>query len=50
MVSAPAGPPILTPKLQKELSRAVEALHGNNLDAAQKHLDARTASLLPTLR
>ncbi len=40
MVSAPAGPPILTPKLQKELSRAVEALHGNNLDAAQKHLDA----------
>lgn len=40
MVSAPAGPPILTPKLQKELSRAVEALHANNLDAAQKHLDA----------
>src|SRR6267378_3261821 len=40
MVSAPAGPPMLSPKLQKELSRAVEALHANNLDAAQKRLDA----------
>ena len=40
MVSAPAGPPLLSPKLQKELSRAVEALHANNFDTAQKHLDA----------
>jgi len=40
MASAPAGPPMLSPKLQKELSRAVEALHANNLDAAQKRLDA----------
>jgi tetratricopeptide (TPR) repeat protein len=38
--SAPAGLPMLSPKLQKELSRAVEALHANNLDAALKHLDA----------
>jgi tetratricopeptide (TPR) repeat protein len=40
MASAPAGPPMLSPKLQKELSRAVEALHAKNLDAAQRHLDA----------
>ncbi len=40
MASAPAGPTMLLPKLQKELSRAVETLHANNLDAAQKHLDA----------
>lgn len=40
MASAPAGPPLLSPKLQKELSRAVEALHANNFDAAQRHLDA----------
>src|SRR5882672_12062289 len=39
-VPSPAGPPVLSPKLQKELSKAVEALHANNLDAAQKHLDA----------
>ena len=39
MASAPAGPPMLSPKLQKELSRAVEALHANNFDAAQRHLD-----------
>jgi tetratricopeptide (TPR) repeat protein len=37
---APTGPPILSPKLQKELSKTVEALQANNLDAAQKHLDA----------
>jgi tetratricopeptide (TPR) repeat protein len=39
MTSAPTGPPVLSPKLQKELGKAVEALHANNLDAAQKHLD-----------
>jgi tetratricopeptide (TPR) repeat protein len=38
--SAPAAPPMPSPKLQKDLRRAVEALHANNLDAAQKHLDA----------
>jgi tetratricopeptide (TPR) repeat protein len=37
---APVGPPVLSPKLQKELSKTVEALQANNLDAAQKHLDA----------
>jgi Tfp pilus assembly protein PilF len=40
IVSAPVGPPMVSPKLQKELSKAVEALHLNKLDAAQKHLDA----------
>ena len=40
MTTAPSGPPVLSPKLQRELGKAVEALHGNNLDAAQKHLDA----------
>jgi tetratricopeptide (TPR) repeat protein len=47
--STPAGPTMLSPKLQKELSKAVEALHANNLDAAQKHLDAvyRLAPLNP---
>src|SRR5882762_6005541 len=40
MVSPPAGPSMLSPKLQKELSRSVEALQANNLDAARKHLDA----------
>ena len=39
MASAPAGPPMLSPKLQKELSRTAEALQANNLDAARKHLD-----------
>jgi tetratricopeptide (TPR) repeat protein len=40
MTSAPTGPPVLSPKLQKELGKAIEALHANNLDLAQKHLDA----------
>ncbi len=39
-VSAPHGPPALSPKLQKELSKAVEALQTNRLEDAQKHLDA----------
>jgi Tfp pilus assembly protein PilF len=39
-VSAPQGPPALTPKLQKELSKAAEALQSNKLEEAQRHLDA----------
>src|SRR5438309_7462470 len=39
-VSAPQGPPALSPKLQKELSKAVGALQANNLEEAQRHLDA----------
>ncbi len=39
-VSAPQGPPALSPKLQKELSKAAEALQSNKLEEAQKHLDA----------
>ena len=40
MASAPAGPPVLSPKLQKQLSKVIEALHANKLDTAQKELDA----------
>ncbi len=40
IVSSPIGPPVLSPKLQRELSKTVEALHANNLDVAQKHLEA----------
>ncbi len=39
-VSAPQGPPALSPKLQKELSKAAEALQSNKLEEAQRHLDA----------
>src|SRR2546421_665112 len=39
-VSAPQGPPALSPKLQKELSKAVGALQANKLEEAQRHLDA----------
>jgi tetratricopeptide (TPR) repeat protein len=39
-VSAPQGPPALTPKLQKELGKAAEALQANKLEEAQRHLDA----------
>ncbi len=39
-VSAPQGPPALSPKLQKELNKAAEALQSNKLEEAQKHLDA----------
>jgi len=35
-VSAPQGPPALSPKLQKELSKAAEALQSNKLEEAQK--------------
>ena len=38
-VSAPQGPPALSPKLQKELGKAVAALEGNRLEEAQKHVD-----------
>jgi tetratricopeptide (TPR) repeat protein len=38
--SAPAGPPVLSPKLQKELARAADALQTNKLEEAQKHVDA----------
>lgn len=37
---APGGPPTQSPKLQKELSKAVEALQANKLEDAQKHVDA----------
>jgi tetratricopeptide (TPR) repeat protein len=37
---APAGPPVLSPKLQKELSKAAEALQTNRLEEAQKHVDS----------
>jgi tetratricopeptide (TPR) repeat protein len=40
MGPAPQGPPALSPKLRKELGKAVEALQANKLDEAQKHLDA----------
>jgi tetratricopeptide (TPR) repeat protein len=39
-VSAPHGPPALSPKLQKELGKAAEALQSNNLEEAQKHVDS----------
>src|SRR6266478_9305598 len=38
-VSAPQGPPALSPKLQKELAKAVGALQANRLEEAQKHAD-----------
>jgi Tfp pilus assembly protein PilF len=38
-VSAPQGPPALSPKLQKELGKAAEALQSNKLEEAQRHLD-----------
>src|SRR6266550_3387298 len=38
-VSAPQGPPALSPKLQKELSKAVGAMQANKLEDAQRHLD-----------
>jgi len=38
--AAAKGPPALSPKLRKELGKAVEALEGNRLGDAQKHLDA----------
>jgi tetratricopeptide (TPR) repeat protein len=34
------GPPILAPKAQKELGKALEALRAGRLDEARKHLDA----------
>jgi len=38
--TAAKGPPALSPKLRKELGKAVEALEANKLGEAQKHLDA----------
>src|SRR5438309_10700849 len=38
-VVAPQGPPALSPKLQKELGKAVGALQANRLEEAQKHAD-----------
>ena len=38
-VSAPQGPPALSPKLQKELGKATAALQANRLEEAQRHLD-----------
>jgi len=38
-VSAPPGPPALSPKLQKELGKAVGALQANRLEEAQRHVD-----------
>jgi len=38
-VAAPQGPPALSPKLQKELGKAVGALQANRLEEAQKHAD-----------
>ncbi|PYU49982.1 MAG: hypothetical protein DMG48_15320 [Acidobacteria bacterium] len=39
IVAAPQGPPALSPKLQKELGKAVGALQANRLEEAQKHAD-----------
>jgi Flp pilus assembly protein TadD len=38
-VSALQGPPALSPKLQKELGKAVGALQANRLEEAQRHID-----------
>src|SRR5207244_4736672 len=38
-VAAPQSPPALSPKLQKELGKAVGALQANRLEEAQKHAD-----------
>jgi Tetratricopeptide repeat len=37
--SAPAGPPILAPNAQKELSKGLEALRENKTEEARKHLE-----------
>ncbi len=37
--SAPAGPPILAPNAQKELSKGLEALRQNKTEEARKHLE-----------
>ena len=36
---ARSGPPVLAPGAQKELNKAVEAMRGDKLDEAKKHLD-----------
>ncbi len=43
------GPPLLVPKVQKELARGLEELRANHLDEARKHLSsaARLAPLHP---
>ena len=43
------GPPLLVPKIQKELARGLEELRANHLDEARKHLSsaARLAPLHP---
>ena len=38
--NAAQGSPTLSPKLRKELAKAVEALEGNRLGDAERHLDA----------
>jgi Tfp pilus assembly protein PilF len=40
VVSAPAGAPALSPKLQKELTKTIDALRVDDLKAAQKHISA----------
>lgn len=35
-----AGPPVLAPKAQKEINKGLEALRGNKLEEARKHLEA----------
>ncbi len=44
--ATPAGPPLLAPKVRKEVDQGLEALRGNNLKAAQERLD-RAAKLAP---
>ncbi|HKT46225.1 MAG TPA: tetratricopeptide repeat protein [Candidatus Acidoferrales bacterium] len=38
--TAPAGAPILSPKLKKELTKTIDALRTNDLREAQKHMEA----------
>ena len=43
--SAPAGPPILAPNAQKELSKALEALRESKTEEARKHLEKLSRSV-----
>jgi len=36
---APSGPPVLAPKAQKEMDKALGAVRGGNMEEARKHLD-----------
>jgi tetratricopeptide (TPR) repeat protein len=43
--SAPAGPPILAPNAQKELSKGLEALRESKTEEARKHLEKLSRSV-----